>query len=537
MGALALALAAAWLSGAPALGAPPPASEAGATAEGRSSQGTAGLDPAPTGTIMGPAPESRALILENQRLRTVRELAAISSSIELGTETVRDLDAEIAALSRDRDRLREAMVTAAARQKDLSRALSDTGQRIAGLSQEEGSIKASLVERRSLLAEVLAALERMGRTPPPALLVKPQDALGSVRSAILLGSVVPSIRDETRRLLADLERLSTVRASIVAEKERFATDLRAEREEEARLGRLFLEKERLEATNRDRRASEAARASELAAKAGDLKELIAALEADAAKARASEEEAARQAALREAEAARAAALAAQAERTRLAALAEAEAARLKAEREAQTRSAGTAATPPADIESPKPQEPQIAALEPAPPAAPAYDVASLRRDLKRLEPAAAFSTMKGRLSGPVGGRQIAGFGDRDDIGRLSTGATFAARAGDVVTAPSDANVLYSGPFRSYGQLLILDAGDGYHVVLAGMNRIDVEVGQFVSAGEPVAVMGDRRLASVAGADFDASEPALYVEFRKDGKPVDPSPWWTKGPSGRTRNDP
>jgi len=45
-------------------------------------------------------------------------------------------------------------------------------------------------------------------------------------------------------------------------------------------------------------------------------------------------------------------------------------------------------------------------------------------------------------------------------------------------------VVYSGPFRSYGQLLIINAGDGYHVLLAGMERIDVQLGQFVLAGEP-----------------------------------------------------
>ena len=114
--------------------------------------------------------------------------------------------------------------------------------------------------------------------------------------------------------------------------------------------------------------------------------------------------------------------------------------------------------------------------------------------------------------------------------------TFAARAGDVVTSPADATVLYSAPFRSYGQLLILDAGDGYHIVLAGMGRIDVSVGQSVLAGEPLAVMGATRVASAAKTDMSSAEPSLYVEFRKDGKPVDPNPWWTDGSSGRTRND-
>ena len=202
----------------------------------------------------------------------------------------------------------------------------------------------------------------------------------------------------------------------------------------------------------------------------------------------------------------------------------------------------------------EPADPQTAAAADADPAAPpgaqdgstrvaalapektTYDIASLRRDTLRLEPAAPFSTMKARLSKPVAGRLLGPFGAKDDIGRETTGETFSARAGDVVTSPADATVLYAGPFRSYGELLILDAGGDYHVVLAGMERIDVVTGQFVSAGEPVASMGAKRVASVAVAEFGALEPSLYVEFRKDGKPVDPSPWWMDEPTGRTRND-
>jgi septal ring factor EnvC (AmiA/AmiB activator) len=97
-------------------------------------------------------------------------------------------------------------------------------------------------------------------------------------------------------------------------------------------------------------------------------------------------------------------------------------------------------------------------------------------------------------------------------------------------------VLYAGPFRSYGQLLILDAGDGYHVVLAGLSRISVTLGQSVLAGEPVATMGEARVAGAAAFEAGNAGPELYVEFRKDGKPVDPSPWWSERMSGRTGND-
>jgi septal ring factor EnvC (AmiA/AmiB activator) len=85
-------------------------------------------------------------------------------------------------------------------------------------------------------------------------------------------------------------------------------------------------------------------------------------------------------------------------------------------------------------------------------------------------------------------------------------------------------VVYAGEFRSYGQLLIINAGGGYHILLAGMSRIDVSLGQFVLAGEPIAAMGT---PAVPGSGDDNSRPVLYVEFRKDGRPIDPDPWWAE----------
>ena len=69
-------------------------------------------------------------------------------------------------------------------------------------------------------------------------------------------------------------------------------------------------------------------------------------------------------------------------------------------------------------------------------------------------------------------------------------------------------MLYAGPFRSYGQVLILNAGDGYHLVLAGMERIDAALGQFVLAGEPVAAMGATRVASIGNIDHTSAQPIL-----------------------------
>jgi len=95
------------------------------------------------------------------------------------------------------------------------------------------------------------------------------------------------------------------------------------------------------------------------------------------------------------------------------------------------------------------------------------------------------------------------------------------RYGAQITSPTDGWVVYAGKFRTYGQLLIIKAGDGYHVLLAGLSRIDVQSGQFVLAAEPVGTM-----KSAPGLRAGKNSPRLYVEFRKDGRPINPRPWWS-----------
>jgi septal ring factor EnvC (AmiA/AmiB activator) len=81
--------------------------------------------------------------------------------------------------------------------------------------------------------------------------------------------------------------------------------------------------------------------------------------------------------------------------------------------------------------------------------------------------------------------------------------------------------------------LILNAGGGYHVLLAGMDRISVDLGQFVVTGEPVAIMGGR-VQTAATLAVGSSRPLLYIEFRKDGSPVDSGPWWAATESEKVR---
>ena len=143
----------------------------------------------------------------------------------------------------------------------------------------------------------------------------------------------------------------------------------------------------------------------------------------------------------------------------------------------------------------------------------------------RMKPAMPFEAAKGSLRLPAAGRRTKHFGDAEPAGGTARGISLQTRKEARITAPSDGWVVYAGAFRSYGQLLIINAGGGYHVLLAGMSRIDVSLGQFVLAGEPIAMMGNSAAPSQGGAD--SSRPVLYVEFRKDGRPIDPDPWWAE----------
>ena len=150
---------------------------------------------------------------------------------------------------------------------------------------------------------------------------------------------------------------------------------------------------------------------------------------------------------------------------------------------------------------------------------------------------------------PASGKRVVGFGERTEVGATSKGIVIETRTGAQITSPSDGWVVYAGEFRSYGQLLIINGGDGYHIVLAGLTRIDAVLGQFILAGEPVGAMGaggtgasglgaEGRAATRASAapprngKAQDAPPVLYVEFRKNGRPFDPGPWWA--PEGSKR---
>lgn len=148
---------------------------------------------------------------------------------------------------------------------------------------------------------------------------------------------------------------------------------------------------------------------------------------------------------------------------------------------------------------------------------------------QKLQPRMAFADIKASLQYPAQGQILKVYGASDGFGGTTRGIFVATRADAQVVTPVDGHVEFAGPFRSYGQLLILNTGGGYHVLLAGLGEITAEQGQFLQAGEPVGIMGKSAApGTLTGDQLQDGRPVLYIEFRKNGEAIDSSPWWIGG---------
>ena len=416
-----------------------------------------------TAQVAAPSPQAAAVSPDIIRQRE-QELEAARDQQRKAAELQQKLKADIAAIGQDRSKLNQQLIDGAAQVRSVETRIVDAEARLRPLDAREQQIRTSLDSRRSEIVEVLAALQRAGRRTPPALLVRPEDALQSLRTAMLLGSVVPELRGRAEKLSSDLGELVALRKTIATERDALARDRDKSKDDQVRLAALVSERQRQQSAIEKDMEAEGARAITLSKQVDSLQGLIARMEQD-------------------------------------------------------VKSAAKAAA--------------TASLQGAPAAPNGKPNLGGLKDPARLSPAIAFASAKGLLAFPVNGSKIRDFGGSDGAGGVEKGISLAARAGAQVTTPCDGWVVYAGPFRSYGQLLILNAGGGYHVLIAGMERISVNIGQFVLTGEPVATMGSTsQIASILATT--ASQPVLYVEFRKDGTPIDPGPWWAANEGEKVR---
>ncbi|MEC8035086.1 MAG: peptidoglycan DD-metalloendopeptidase family protein [Pseudomonadota bacterium] len=108
---------------------------------------------------------------------------------------------------------------------------------------------------------------------------------------------------------------------------------------------------------------------------------------------------------------------------------------------------------------------------------------------------------------PVVGQLVTGMGEVNDSGVRARGLTLVTQPGAQAIAPTAGRVVFAGPYRDYGQILIIDHGGGWTTLITGLHRLTTRVGDAVRQGDPVGVTGARR-------------SNITVELRRNGRPVD-----------------
>lgn len=348
------------------------------------------------------------------------ELSRVTSQIRQAEKEHKKLREKAQSVQKEILDVRKKMVAAAGSIQEQEESLNRLEQKLEEFEAQQSLMKKRLEVRKAQRMRVLAALQSLAFKPTEALIAQPLEPQDTLRSALLLREAVPQLEYSTEGLRKDLNKVASLTTAIRAQYAQIKTMTRRLDEKRRGMNVLIKKKSQLQTAFASESSRAKARAENLAKQAGDLKELLAKLEADSKR------------------------------------------------RAAVSKDAGV--------------------------------------------PTGAFMAAKGRIPYPVKGNIVKKYGELTEAGITSKGIMIRTRPNAQVISPYDGTVLFAGPFRGYGQLVIIEHGDGYHTLLAGIGRLDTSVGQSLLAGEPVGIM------------VAQSKPTLYIELRKNGQPINPAGW-------------
>lgn len=362
----------------------------------------------------------------------------------------KELQAKAIQLNLELSKLDKQVISLAEKIQNNEESLSDLEKKQEVLEKEIKDKEVSFIKENHSLVQTLAALQNMSLNPSESIILQPLSPVDIIRSAILLREVVPHLSDTSSKIKIDLDNIYEQKKKL----EIVLSDTKKQNEnlekQKKEMNSLLKKKTKLRKDVGEKGAETKKIAENLSSKANNLRELLDELERQKELARKKQEEAER--------------LAAQ-------------------KREAEQK-----------IKKPKTIDSRT------------------HESIKKQVKSGRFAQAKGSLSRPVRGNVITEYGQMISNGVTSKGIVYKTRPKAQVIAPYDGTVIFSGPFKGYGNIIIVEHGDGYLSLLAGLGNIDCEVGQMLLSGEPVGTMPNE------------ANTKLYVEIRKDRQPINPAPW-------------
>ena len=404
--------------------------------------------------ITGQALPSFSFAAIDSSVEAKSELSKVTRQIRAAESEHKKLREKARAVQKEILDVRRKMVSAASSIQEQEESLGRLEEKLKEFEDQQAFMKNRLEVRKMQRVKVLAALQNLAWKPTEALLAQPLEPQDTLRSALLLREAVPRLEYSTEGLRKDLTKIASLTTAIRAQYAQIKTMAKRLESKRRNMNVLIQKKTKLQSTFASESTRAKEKASSLARQASDLKDLLARLEAEQKR----QEEQRRQEQMRVTQAA--------------------------VQRMNQAR--------------PSFRMPASGTLLTSRPGAPG-----------------GFARAYGRLAYPVRGEITQKFGETTLSGAHTKGMTITGRPRAQVISPFDGTILFAGPFKNYGQLVIIDNGDNYLTLFAGMDRINPVVGQEVLAGEPIGQMRENR-------------PDLYIEIRKNGQPVDPEPWFARG---------
>ncbi len=364
----------------------------------------------------------------------------------------RQLQAKALQLNLELSKIDKTVINLAQEIQNNEDKISELENKLIALKEDLRLKEAAFSKENQSLVQTLASLQNMSLNPSEAVILQPFSPVDVIRSAILLRETVPFLNNKSSKLKTDLDAIYTQKRQIESTVQETKNSQTKLEQQQSEMRSLMQKKANMRKVLETRGAETQKEAETLASKAKDLRDLFEKLEKQKELARKKQEEAERLVALKRQE----------------------------------------------NLKKLNTQQRTVSQQEHA--------------SIKKQVNGGRFARAKGSLSRPVRGNVITEYGQFLSKGVTSKGIVYKTRPNAQVISLYDGTVIFSGPFKGYGNIIIVEHGDGYLSLLAGLGVIDCELGQMLLAGEPVGTMPN------------SSNAKLYVEIRKDRHPINPAPW-------------